>query len=51
MELTKHKIKITYNNNEVKYATIWEIARGLPKSRSYPVKFYVHKEIFGDWKK
>ena len=41
MDITKKTIKITFNNGDVKMATIGDIQCGRVKSLSYPVKYEI----------
>ena len=40
------KFKVIMNNGDIKYATLPEIRRGLPKSNSHPVKYLQFVGLF-----
>lgn len=44
MDISKRQIKVTFNNGEIKYATIAEIKRGYPKSLSYAIKYELEED-------
>lgn len=39
MDISAKQIKVTFNNGDIKYATISEVKRGYLKSLSYAVKY------------
>jgi len=35
------KVRVIFNNGDVKYATLQELKNGLLKSKSYPIKYHL----------